>query len=157
MWITPDLGDNPIKYMLLGEYKHTIDEKGRMAVPAKFRDQLETGAIITRGFDRCLFIFSGTEWQKVVQKLVSLPFAQAGSRAFARLMLSGASDVKLDSQGRVLVPESLREYAGLEKLAVVIGMYSRIEVWDAEEWKTYKTKTESSADEIAEKLGELGI
>ena len=143
--------------MLLGEYKHTIDEKGRMAIPAKFRSTLESGAIITRGFDHCLFIFSESEWQKVVQKLVSLPFAQSGSRAFSRLMLSGASDVKLDVQGRVLVPEPLREYAGLSKQAVVIGMYSRIEVWDADEWKNYKTKTESSADEIAEKLGELGI
>lgn len=143
--------------MLLGEYKHNVDEKGRMAVPAKFRDQLESGAIITRGFDRCLFIFSGSEWQKVLQKLVSLSFAQSSSRAFSRLMLSGASDVKLDAQGRVLIPESLREYAGLSKQAVVIGMYSRIEVWDTNEWKTYKTKTESSADEIAEKLGELGI
>jgi MraZ protein len=143
--------------MLLGEYKHTIDEKGRMAVPAKFREKFDSGAIITRGLDHCLFIFSAGEWDSLVRKLVALPLAQADSRAFARLMLSGAADVRLDAQGRVLIPEHLREYARLEKNAVVTGVYTRMEIWNAEDWRTYKEKTESAADEIAEKLGELGI
>lgn len=143
--------------MLLGEYKHTVDVKGRVAVPAKFRTKLEKGAIITRGLDHCLFVFGAEEWQRLAEKITSLPLAQAGSRAFARLMLSGASDAPLDTQGRILIPEHLREYARLKKNAIVTGLYTRLEVWDAEEWKNYKAKTESAADEIAEKLGELGI
>lgn len=143
--------------MLLGEYKHTVDEKGRMAIPSKFREKFDSGAIITRGLDKCLFVFSAVEWQALATKLVALPLAQSSSRAFARLMLSGAADVKLDAQGRILIPESLRDYARLKKQAVATGMYTRMEIWDAEEWKGYKMRTESAADEIAEKLGELGI
>lgn len=143
--------------MLLGEYKHTVDEKGRMAIPSKFREKFDSGAIITRGLDKCLFVFSAVEWQALAAKLVALPLAQSSSRAFARLMLSGAADVKLDAQGRILIPESLRDYARLKKQAVATGMYTRMEIWDAEEWKGYKMRTESAADEIAEKLGELGI
>jgi len=143
--------------MLLGEYKHTVDGKGRLAVPAKFRNVLEQGAIITRGLDRSLFIFSITEWETLAKKLMALPLAQANSRAFARLMLAGAADVRLDQQGRILLPEYLRTYAGITKQAVVAGLMNRIEVWDAKQWDAYKAKTESASDEIAEKLGELGI
>lgn len=143
--------------MLLGEYKHTIDPKGRIAIPAKFRDKLSSGAIITRGLDHCLFVFGLHEWEGLVQKLISLPIAQTDSRAFSRLMLSGASDVKFDGQGRILIPDSLREYARLKKQAIVTGMYTRVEIWDEDEWKNYKSKTESAADEIAEKLSQLGI
>ena len=143
--------------MILGEFKHSLDIKGRLAVPAKFRDKLGTGAIITRGLDKCLFIFGANEWEVLVQKLVNLPLAQASSRAFVRLMLAGASDAKVDAQGRILVPDYLRKYAGLKKQAVITGLYNRMEVWDEEEWGNYKRKTEASSDEIAEKLGELGI
>lgn len=143
--------------MLLGEYRHNLDEKGRIAMPAKFREKLETGAIITRGLDRCLFVFGMNEWEGLVKKLTALPLAQADSRAFARLMLAGASDVKYDSQGRILIPDPLREYAHLTKQVVVTGMYTRIELWDEEAWNAYKAKTEGAADEIAEKLGEIGI
>ncbi|MFH0712369.1 MAG: division/cell wall cluster transcriptional repressor MraZ [Candidatus Jorgensenbacteria bacterium] len=143
--------------MLLGEYKHNLDTKGRLAIPAKFRSDLSAGAIITRGLDRSLFIFGTSEWENLVKKLMSLPLAQANSRAFVRLMLAGASDVQLDTQGRILIPDYLREYAGLKKQAVIAGLYNRIEVWDAEVWKQYKSKTEAASDEIAEKLGELGI
>jgi MraZ protein len=143
--------------MILGEFKHTLDVKGRLAVPAKFREKLGAGAIITRGLDKCLFIFGANEWESLVQKLVNLPLAQANSRAFVRLMLAGASDAKVDAQGRILVPDYLRKYAGLKKQAVVTGLYNRMEVWDEEEWQAYKQKTEASSDEIAEKLGELGI
>jgi MraZ protein len=143
--------------MLLGEYKHNLDTKGRLAVPAKFRGDLSAGAIITRGLDRSLFIFGTGEWESLVQKLTSLPLAQANSRAFVRLMLAGASDVRLDTQGRILIPDYLREYAGLKKQVVIAGLYNRIEVWDADNWKQYKSKTEAASDEIAEKLGELGI
>lgn len=143
--------------MILGEYKHSLDIKGRLAVPAKFREKLGVGAIITRGLDKCLFIFGANEWEALVQKLMSLPLAQANSRAFVRLMLAGASDAKVDAQGRILVPDYLRKYAGLKKQAVVTGLYNRMEVWDEAEWQTYKQKTEASSDEIAEKLSELGI
>jgi len=143
--------------MLLGEYKHTVDEKGRIAVPAKFRSNISSGAIITRGLDHCLFVFGLQEWDVMVKKITALPLAQSNARAFSRLMLAGATDVKVDIQGRILVPDYLREYARIKKQVVVAGIYSRIEIWDADAWAEYKSKTESASDEIAEKLGELGI
>ena len=146
-----------ICYMLLGEFQHNLDNKGRIAVPAKFRNKLTGGAIVTRGLDHCLFVFSNKDWEVLAQKLIALPLAQANSRAFARLMLAGAVDAELDKQGRILIPDYLREYAELKKQATVAGLYNRIEIWDSESWKQYKSKTESASDEIAEKLGELGI
>ena len=143
--------------MLLGEYKHNLDSKGRLAVPSKFREKLSAGAIITRGLDNCLFVFANKEWELLAQKLMALPLSQANSRAFVRLMLAGASDVFLDSQGRILIPDYLRNYAGLKKETVVAGLYNRMEIWDKENWEKYKQKTESASEEIAEKLGELGI
>lgn len=143
--------------MFIGEFQHNIDEKGRMAVPAKFRRQISGGAIITRGLDHCLFIFTKKDWETLAEKLIALPLSQANSRAFVRLMLSGASDVKLDSQGRVLIPDYLRGYAGLKKSAKVIGVYNRMEVWDEKAWSVYKAKTEGSSEEIAEKMADLGI
>ncbi len=143
--------------MLLGEFQHNLDIKGRVAIPAKFREKLNAGAIITRGIDSCLFVFANAEWDALAKKLIALPLAQANSRAFVRLMLAGASDVEPDSQGRILIPDYLRKYAGLKKEAVVAGLYNRIEIWDEAAWKSYKAKTESASEEIAEKLGELGI
>ena len=143
--------------MFIGEYKHTIDEKGRMAVPAKFRGTLGERSIITRGLEKCLFIFNASEWEEFAKKLVALPMAQANSRAFARFILGGAMEVELDSQGRILLPDYLRTYAHLKKQAVVTGLYNRIEVWDEDAWNTYKAETESHSDEIAERLSELGI
>ncbi|MDD5431209.1 MAG: division/cell wall cluster transcriptional repressor MraZ [Candidatus Pacebacteria bacterium] len=143
--------------MFIGEFQHNIDVKGRMAIPAKFRQQLGAGAIITRGLDRCLFVFSAKEWESLAEKIKSLPLVQANSRAFSRLMFAGATDVELDNQGRILIPEFLRKYADLDKKVIVTGLYNRIEIWDEEVWKSYKAKTESASDEIAEKLGELGI
>ena len=143
--------------MFIGEFSHNLDNKGRIAVPAKFRNKLTAGAIITRGLDRCLFVFDSKEWEVLAQKLISLPLAQANSRAFTRLMFAGAVDVELDKQGRILVPDYLREYAGLKKQVIVAGLYNRIEIWDGDTWANYKSKTESASDEIAEKLGSLGI
>lgn len=143
--------------MFIGEFTHNLDSKGRIAMPAKFRNKLTEGAIITRGLDHCLFVFSNKEWEVLAQKLIALPLVQANSRAFVRLMLAGAMDVELDKQGRILIPDYLREYAGLKKQAVIAGLYNRMEIWDSEIWKQYKTKTESASDEIAEKLSELGI
>ncbi|HEY4526124.1 MAG TPA: division/cell wall cluster transcriptional repressor MraZ [Candidatus Paceibacterota bacterium] len=143
--------------MLLGEYRHNLDPKGRVAVPAKFRDKLGAGAIVTRGLDNCLFVFAGEEWGKLSEKLMNLPLAQANSRAFVRLMLAGAMDAELDAQGRILVPDYLRKYAGLSKEVVLTGLMNRIELWDSATWERYKQKTESASEEIAERLGELGI
>ncbi|MFA4827493.1 MAG: division/cell wall cluster transcriptional repressor MraZ [Candidatus Shapirobacteria bacterium] len=143
--------------MFIGEFTHSLDAKGRIAIPVKFRGKIGPNAIVTRGLDRCLFLFTSQEWEVLAQKLIALPLAQANSRAFVRLMLAGAMDVEIDTQGRVLIPDYLREYAGLKKEAVIAGLYNRIEVWDSESWKEYKTKTESESDEIAERLSELGI
>jgi MraZ protein len=162
--IVDNYGDNPpllgitsTTSMLLGEYRHNLDIKGRVAIPAKFREKLETGAIVTRGLDNCLFLFAEAEWKALAEKLVALPLAQANSRAFVRLMLSGAMDVEFDTQGRILIPDYLRKYAGLGKEVVVAGLYNRIEIWDGPTWERYKAKTEGASEEIAEKLGELGI
>jgi MraZ protein len=143
--------------MLLGEFQHSLDTKGRVAVPAKFRDKLSAGAIITRGLDNCLFVFTREEWGKLADKILALPLAQANSRAFARLMLAGAMDAELDRQGRMLIPDYLRKYADLKREVTIAGIMSRIEIWDSANWKKYKERTESASDEIAEKLGELGI
>ena len=143
--------------MLLGEFVHSIDVKGRLAIPVKFRPFLGDGAILTKGLDRCLFVFGGKEWQALAQKIVGLPLVQADSRAFARLMLGGATDVRLDAQGRVLVPDYLRTYAGLEKQVIVAGLYNRTEIWNADAWEKYKGKTEESSEEIAERLSQLGV
>ncbi len=143
--------------MFIGEFQHNLDAKGRLALPAKFRAKMSEGVIITRGLDRCLFVFTAKEWQALAEKLINLPLAQANSRAFVRLMLAGAMDVELDQQGRILIPDYLREYASLKKEAIIAGLYNRVEIWDKTAWKQYKEKTERSSDEIAEKLGELGI
>jgi MraZ protein len=143
--------------MFLGEYHHNLDIKGRAAIPAKFRAELASGAIITRGLDSCLFVFTAKAWEVLAQKLTSLPLAQANSRAFARLMLAGAVDAELDVQGRVLIPEYLRRYASLQKEVIVAGLYNRLEIWNKDKWEEYKKRTEGASEEIAEKLGQLGI
>lgn len=143
--------------MFIGEYQHNIDQKGRMAVPVKFRKQVSGGAVITRGLDACLFVFTKDEWEKLAQKLSVLPLTQSNSRAFARLMFAGAHDVELDSQGRILVPDHLRTYAGLTKKVIVAGVFNRLEIWDSSTWGEYKNKTERDSGEIAEQLMELGI
>lgn len=143
--------------MFIGEYQHTLDEKGRVAIPIKFRPQLATGAVVTRGLDHCLFVYEIAEWEKLAAKLTALPFSQANTRAFTRLMLAGAMDVQLDGQGRVVLPEYLREYAHVGKDVVIAGLYSRLEIWDKAEWQKYKTETERQSNAIAEQLGVLGV
>ena len=143
--------------MLLGEYKHNLDIKGRMAIPAKFREELSSGAIVTRGLDNCLFLFAPKSWEVLVSKITALPLSQANSRAFARLMLAGAADIEIDRQGRILIPDYLRKYANLDKEVIVAGLVSRAEIWSALRWDEYKKKTEGASDEIAERLGEIGI
>ncbi|MBI2427071.1 MAG: division/cell wall cluster transcriptional repressor MraZ [Candidatus Kerfeldbacteria bacterium] len=143
--------------MFIGEYQHSIDEKGRLAVPSKFRDELASGAVVTRGLDQCLFVYTLTEWEKLATKLANLPISKANTRAFARLMLSGAMDVKLDKQGRIVLPDYLKSYAGMSKKVVVTGLYNRLEIWDEATWKKYKDGTEKTSGDIAEQLGELDV
>lgn len=143
--------------MFIGEYQHSLDEKGRVAVPVKFRAELAQGAVVTRGLDRCLFLYTKTSWEAVAQKLQSLPISQSKSRAFARLMLAGAMDVTPDKQGRINLPEYLQEYAGMKKKIIVAGLYDRLELWDEGAWEKYKKETEKESNEIAETLGELGV
>ncbi|OIP80035.1 MAG: cell division/cell wall cluster transcriptional repressor MraZ [Parcubacteria group bacterium CG08_land_8_20_14_0_20_48_21] len=143
--------------MFIGEYSHAIDEKGRLAIPTKFRVALKKGAVVTRGLDNCLFLYTKNEWDKLAKKLAELPIGKANTRAFARLMLAGAMDVVLDKQGRISVPEYLRSYAQIGKKVVVTGLLSRLEIWDDAIWQTYKQGTEKSSSDIAEALGELGV
>jgi len=143
--------------VFIGEYTHNVDEKGRLAIPKKFRPDLSKGAVVTRGLDNCLFLYTKEEWQKLAEKLSALPFSQAKSRAFARLMLAGAMDVNVDKQGRVMLPDYLRTYAGMSKLVVVAGLYNRLELWDAEQWDTYKKQTEADSNDIAEAMFDLGV
>ncbi len=143
--------------MFIGEYKHNLDDKGRLAIPTKFRADLSKGAVVTRGLDTSLFLFPKEEWDKLAEKLASLPLGQSNSRAFARLMLAGAMDVEVDKQGRVMLPEYLRVYAGLQKSVVIAGLYTRLELWDETSWNAYKSKMEEDAESVAEQLGELGV
>ncbi len=143
--------------MFIGEYNHNLDDKGRLAVPKKFRSDLAKGAVVTRGLDNCLFLYTKKEWEKLAEKLAALPFAQANTRAFARLMLAGAMGVQVDKQGRVMLPDYLRIYAGLKKNVIVAGLYSRLELWDKIKWNNYKNKTERESNKIAEQMADLGV
>jgi MraZ protein len=143
--------------MFIGEYNHNLDEKGRMAVPSKFRKILKDGAVVTRGLDDCLFLYPKKEWSSIAKKLSALPISQAKARAFARLMLAGAMDVDFDNQGRINLPEYLRKFAGLKKKAIVAGLYDRLEIWDEESWNKFKSGAEKESASIAEGLGELGV
>jgi MraZ protein len=141
--------------MFIGEFHHTLDDKGRLAIPVKFRAQLSGGAVVTRGLDRSLFLYPKEEWSKLAAKLAALPISQADTRAFARLMLAGAMEADIDKSGRIVIPEYLRGYAGIAKDVAVTGLYDRIEIWSEETWREYATKTERESTDIAERLGTL--
>jgi len=143
--------------MFIGEYKHNLDNKGRLAVPAKFRAILKSGAVVTKGLDNCLFLYPKEQWNKIAQKFAGLPISQSKARAFSRLMLAGAMEVDFDSQGRITLPEYLRIFANLKKKAIVAGLYDRLEIWDEVSWGKYKQGTEKESSNIAETLGELGV
>lgn len=143
--------------MFIGEYKHTIDSKKRVALPAKFRRELGNEVIITRGLDNCLVVYTLKEWQVMSDKLGKLPASQLEARGFARIMLAGAMAVELDSLGRILIPEYLKTYASLKKDVVVCGLYNRLEIWDSQKWEIYKENVERDVGDFASKLKELGI
>lgn len=143
--------------MFIGEYQHSVDQKGRVAVPAKFRATLKKGAVVTKGLDKCLFLYPKKDWEELAKKLASLPISQKDARAFARLMLAGAYDADIDKQGRINLPGYLREYAGIKNSAVVAGLYNRLEIWNKKDWENYKNSAEKDSADIAEHLGNLGV
>ncbi|MBC8079825.1 MAG: division/cell wall cluster transcriptional repressor MraZ [Gorillibacterium sp.] len=138
--------------MFMGEYQHSIDEKGRLIIPAKFRDDLGASFIATRGLDQCLFVYPQSEWNLLEQKLKSLSLMKSDARLFNRFLFSGATECELDKQGRVNLPKNLLEHAKLDKDCVVIGVSSRVEIWSREVWTHYSRQSEESFNEIAEKL-----
>ncbi|NLJ33988.1 MAG: division/cell wall cluster transcriptional repressor MraZ [Firmicutes bacterium] len=138
--------------MFMGEYRHTIDSKGRLIIPVKFRDGLGASFVATKGLDNCLFLYPHGEWSNLELKLKSLPFTQADARAFVRFFFSGASECELDKQGRILLAPNLREYAGLGRDVVVIGVSNRVEVWSEEGWQEYSKRAEEAYEDIAEKI-----
>jgi MraZ protein len=142
--------------MFIGEYEHTLDEKKRVSLPKTFRTGLGKTMVVTRGLDNCLFVYPKKNWQKIAAKLDRLSFAQADTRGFNRFILSGAAEVEADAAGRILIPDHQKEFAGLGKSVVFAGVSDRVEVWDSEKWKTYKAQIMSKADQMSEKLGEIG-
>ena len=142
--------------MLIGEYTHSLDTKKRLSLPKKFRIELGRKVVVTRGLDNCLFMFPMQAWKKTAKKLQELSFAQADTRGFNRFMLSGAVEVDIDSAGRILVPDFLKEFAGLKEKVVLAGVNDRVEIWDEKIWNEYKRRIERQAEQMAEKLGEIG-
>jgi len=142
--------------MFIGEYKYLIDDKKRLSIPSKFRSELGKKAIVTRGLDGCLFLYSQTEWKKLAEKLGKLPLGQADARGFQRTMLSGAMETAIDTLGRVLIPDYLKKYANLKKKVVIVGLYNHVELWDEIKWKEYQRKSEKEVGDMAERLSQLG-
>ncbi len=143
--------------LFMGEFNHNIDTKGRLIIPAKFRDELGDSFVITRGLDQCLFVYPMNEWHRIEEKLKALPFTKKDARAFTRFFFSGASESALDKQGRVSIGNSLREYAKLVKDCVVIGVSTRLEIWDQETWSRYFAQSEESFNDISESLLDLDL
>lgn len=143
--------------MFMGEFEHSLDEKGRLAIPARFRTRFAEGLVITRGLDHCLFVYTLPEWQSLADRLGKLPLTKSDARAFSRMLFSGAMECQLDSQGRIVVPAYLRQYAGLAGLAVILGVNNRLEIWDKASWEAARAEVELRGGELAEQLTVLGL
>ena len=143
--------------MFMGEYSHTIDTKGRLIIPSRFREELGETFVVTKGLDGCLFVFSDEEWKAFEIKLKSLPLTNKNARQFARFFVAGATPCELDKQGRILLPATLREFAGLEKDVVLTGMLNRLEIWSKEKWNENNSLDDVAMDEIAEQMTDLGF
>ena len=142
---------------LIGEYQHTLDEKGRLTVPAKFREELGEQFVMTVGLDNCLTCYPQAEWDKVRGQLLKLPMSNREARRFERLLQARGSEVELDRQGRVLLPQNLRAAVGIESEAVLIGLNTRVEIWAEPVWRTYRDEATETFEEIAEKMAEFGL
>lgn len=143
--------------MFIGEYQHSIDTKGRIIIPSKFREDLGEGFVLTKGLDQCLFIYSYKEWKVFENKLSTLPLTSKDARAFIRFFFAGATECEFDKQGRIIIPANLREYGDINKEAVVIGVSNRLEIWSKDRWLDYNQDENLSYDAIAEKMSFLGI
>jgi len=141
--------------MFMGEYNHSIDTKGRLIVPAKFREQLGLEFVVTKGLDGCLFVYSQEEWTRIEESFREKPLTSKSARKFMRFFFAGAANCEVDKQGRILIPANLREYAGIEKDVVSVGVLSRVEIWSKEKWENGSDYDDM--DEIAENMAELGI
>ncbi len=141
--------------MFMGEYQHTIDTKGRLIVPSKFREQLGEEFVVTKGLDGCLFVYSQDEWKNIEQSFREKPLTSKDARKFMRFFFAGACTCEVDKQGRILIPPNLREYAGIEKDVVSVGVFSRVEIWSKEKW--LESGDYEDMDEIAEHMAELGF
>lgn len=141
----------------MGEYQHALDSKGRLFIPARLRDELGERFIITRGLDRCLFVYPLSEWATLERKLKELPFTRSEARAFVRFFFAGATECELDNQGRVLIPPTLRTYAGIEREAAIIGVSTRVEIWSQQTWESYSSNVRDNYAEFAEKMVDFGI
>jgi MraZ protein len=139
----------------MGEYNHTIDTKGRLIVPSKFREQLGNTFVITKGLDGCLFVYSNEEWKTIEESFRNKPLTSKDARKFTRFFFAGACDCEVDKQGRILIPSNLREYAGIEKDVVSVGVLNRVEIWSKEKW--LDNGDYEDMDEIAEHMAELGL
>ena len=143
--------------MFLGEYLHIFDSKNRISIPSKFRKDLGRVVVVTRGLDHCLYVYSRKAWEKEARVYAAEVNGTAARRGLARLFLAGSAEAEVDGSGRVLIPDYLRDYAGLRKEVIVAGVGKRLEIWDAETWSVYKKDIEKNGDQIAEKLGEIGM
>lgn len=143
--------------MLIGEYKHSIDEKKRLSFPAKFRKEMGKTVIVTPGLDACLFVFTTKEWARIAERLAESSMLQSDTRSFNRYLLGGATEVSVDPQGRILIPDFLKDRAKLGTKVAIVGVHTRVELWDQGVWDTYKKTVEAKADQLAETLGGIGI
>lgn len=143
--------------MLLGEYRHNVDVKGRVSVPSKFRDDLGQSFVVTKGLDNCLFMYSKTEWETFEEKLKQLPLTNADARTFIRFFFAGATEVEVDKQGRINIPQVLRDYAGIKKDVVIAGVATRAEIWDSDAWDKYTSSEALNVSNIASQMSNLGI
>jgi MraZ protein len=143
--------------MLIGEYTHTIDDKNRLSFPSKFRKEMGKTVVVTHGLDNCLFVFTTKEWGKFAQEVVAFSLLKKDNRSFNRYFLGGAVEVPLDTLGRLLLPDFLKQKVGITNKVCIVGVHSRVELWSEDTWKTYKASVESGADELSEKLSNLGV
>ena len=141
-----------VENLFIGEYRHQLDEKGRLAIPAKFRGSLKKGAVVTKGLEGCLFVYTPDEWKTLTAKLKAMPISSASARAFNRQLLAGAMLVELDSQGRINLPKYLIDFAALKAMTVVAGLMDRLEIWNTTPWESYQKKTDKDYETLAEQL-----
>lgn len=153
-WISDERSGNNV---FKGEYNHSLDAKGRVIIPAKFREKLGDTFVITKGLDGCLYGYSNDDWQVFEDRISALPITNKNSRQFTRFFLAGAADCEVDKQGRILIPSVLREFAGLDKDVVLVGVSRRIEIWSKEKWSELTAQYDNDMDEIASNLDELGF